>query len=103
MWYTLVYQLFKEFIMGAKNLFYFTAAALLDLKKTIESKVEALSDKGQSSVDELKTSIDKQIEKGKELDLEYKDRLKNELKQIIDELGIATKEDLEKLKKELQH
>ena len=41
-------------------------------------------------------------QKGKESDEKFKAELKSTLKEIIDELGLATKEDLEKLKEDLK-
>ena len=40
--------------------------------------------------------------KGKEEDDKFKEKLKSTLKEIIDELGLATKVDLEKLKEDLK-
>ena len=40
--------------------------------------------------------------KGKESDEKFKSELKSTLKEIIDELGLATKEDLQKLKEDLK-
>ena len=41
-------------------------------------------------------------QKGKESDEKFKAELKSTIKEIIDELGLATKEDLEKLKEDLK-
>ena len=41
-------------------------------------------------------------QKGKESDEKFKNELKSTLKEIIDELGLATKDDLAKLKEELK-
>ena len=40
--------------------------------------------------------------KGKEEEDKIKEQLKSALKEVIDELGLATKADLEKLKEDLQ-
>ena len=41
-------------------------------------------------------------QKGKDSDAKFKEELKATIKEIIDDLGLATKEDLEKLKEDLK-
>jgi len=72
------------------------------LKEKVEEELTKLEEKGKIKKDDAKSFLESLEKKGKAEDDKIKDNLKTILKEIIDELGIATKEDLEKLKEELK-
>lgn len=72
------------------------------LKEKVEEELTKLEEKGKIKKDDAKSFLESLEKKGKAEDDKIKDNLKKTLKEIIDELGIATKEDLEKLKEELK-
>jgi polyhydroxyalkanoate synthesis regulator phasin len=71
------------------------------LKEKVEGEIKKLEDEGKIKTSDAKSFLDSLKEKGEEEELQNKEKIKSILKEIIDELGIATKEDIEKLKKEL--
>jgi len=72
------------------------------IHEKIEEEVTKLEKKSKIKKDDAKSFLESLEEKGKEEDSKIKEHLKTTLKEIIDELGLATKNDLEKLKKELK-
>lgn len=72
------------------------------IHEKIEEEVTKLEKKGKIKKDDAKSFLESLEEKGKEEDSKIKEHLKTTLKEIIDELGLATKDDLEKLKEELK-
>ena len=75
------------------------AAALL--KERVEEEVAKLEERGKIKADDAKTLLDSIEQRGREEDEKMKQAFKDGLKEAIAELGIATKEDLEKLKEDL--
>jgi polyhydroxyalkanoate synthesis regulator phasin len=73
-----------------KELIFTGLGGALVLKEKIEDELKKLEEKGKLE------------QKGKESDEKFKAELKSTMKEIIDELGLATKEDLEKLKEDLK-
>lgn len=71
------------------------------LKEKMEEELKKLEEKGKLNTQDVKSFIESLEEKGKQSDEKFKEELKTTLKEIIEELGIATKEDLERVKKEL--
>ena len=74
----------------------------LVLKEKIEDELKKLEEKGKLDTKDVKSFLESLEQKGKESDEKFKAELKSTLKEIIDELGLATKEDLEKLKEDLK-
>ncbi|MFY9075158.1 hypothetical protein CRU99_06575 [Malaciobacter mytili] len=85
-----------------KELIYTSLGATSLIKDKIEEELKILEEKGKLNSSDIKTFIESLENKGKAQDEKFKEDLKNSLKEIIKELGLATKEDLEKLKKELK-
>ncbi|AXH14925.1 hypothetical protein [Malaciobacter mytili] len=85
-----------------KELIYTSLGATSLIKDKIEEELKILEEKGKLNSSDIKTFIDSLEKKGKAQDEKFKEDLKNSLKEIIKELGLATKEDLEKFKKELK-
>lgn len=72
------------------------------IHEKMEEEITKLEKKGKIKKDDAKSFLESLEEKGKEEDTKMKEHLKATLKEIINELGLATKDDLAKLKKELK-
>jgi polyhydroxyalkanoate synthesis regulator phasin len=85
-----------------KDLIYAGIGAASILKEKVEAEVKKLEDEGKLKTTDAKSFLESIEKKGKEEDDKFKEKLKSTLKEIIDELGLATKADLEKLKEDLK-
>jgi len=85
-----------------KELIFTGLGGALVLKEKIEDELKKLEEKGKLDTKDVKSFLESLEQKGKESDEKFKNELKSTLKEIIDELGLATKEDLQKLKEELK-
>jgi polyhydroxyalkanoate synthesis regulator phasin len=85
-----------------KELIFTGLGGALVLKEKIEDDLKKLEEKGKLDTKDVKSFLESLEQKGKESDEKFKNELKSTLKEIIDELGLATKEDLQKLKEELK-
>ena len=85
-----------------KELIFTGLGGALILKEKIEDELKKLEDKGKIDTKDVKSFLESLEQKGKESDEKFKTELKSTLKEIIDELGLATKDDLQKLKEELK-
>lgn len=72
------------------------------LKEKVEAEIKTLEEKGKIKTDDAKSFLESIEKKGKEEDERVKSEIKKALKEIIDELGLATKDDIAKLKEELK-
>ena len=85
-----------------KELIFTGLGGALVLKEKIEDELKKLEEKGKLDTKDVKSFLESLEQKGKESDEKFKAELKSALKEIIDELGLATKEDLQKLKEDLK-
>lgn len=85
-----------------KELIYTGLGAAVVFKEKVEDEVKKLEDQGKLKTDDAKSFLESIEQKGKEEEEKSKEKLKSILKEVIDELGVATKDDLEKLKQELK-
>ena len=85
-----------------KELIFTGLGGALVLKEKIEEELTKLEEKGKHDTKDVKSFLESLEQKGKESDEKFKAELKSTMKEIIDELGLATKEDLEKLKEDLK-
>ncbi len=85
-----------------KELLYTGLGAAVVFKEKVEEEVKKLEETGKIKTDDAKSFLDSIEKKGKEEDERIKEQFRSALKEVIDELGLATKEDIEKLKNELQ-
>jgi polyhydroxyalkanoate synthesis regulator phasin len=85
-----------------KEIFYTGMGATALLKEKVEEEIKKLEEKGKIKTDDAKSFLELIEQKGKEEDEKLQKKFKEMLKEIIDELGIATKEDIAKLKEERQ-
>lgn len=85
-----------------KELIYTGLGATALLKDKIEEELKKLEEKGKLDSSDIKTFVESLEKKGKEQDEKFKEEFKNSIKEVIKELGLVTKEDLEEFKKELK-
>lgn len=80
-----------------KDLFYAGLGGMLLVKEKVEAEVKKLEEKGKLSREDGENFLKELQKKGKESEAEFKKEIKEALKEAIDELGLVTKADLEKL------
>lgn len=85
-----------------ENVLYTALGASRMVRKNIKKELKSFEEKGLLKKDDVKSFIKKLEENGKVEDKKLKKEMKSMIKEIIDDLGIATKEDLSKLKDELK-
>jgi len=85
-----------------KDILYTGIGVASVLKEKVESEVKKLEEEGKLKATDAKSFLESIEDKGKEEEQKLKEHLKPMIKEIIDELGIATKEDIEKLKDHLK-
>ncbi|MFA6192813.1 MAG: hypothetical protein WC665_10750 [Sulfurimonas sp.] len=85
-----------------KDLLYTSIGAAVVLKEKVEAEVKKLEEQGKLKTTDAKSFMESIEAKGKEEELKFKEQLKSALKEVIDELGLATKADLQKLKEDLK-
>jgi polyhydroxyalkanoate synthesis regulator phasin len=83
-----------------KDILYTGFGGMMIVKEKIEQELQKLEEKGKLSKEDAKTFLDSLQKKGEESEAEFKEKIKEALKEVIDELGLATKEDIENLKKQ---
>jgi polyhydroxyalkanoate synthesis regulator phasin len=85
-----------------EKLFYTGLGVAATMKQKVESEIQELEKKGKIKTDDAQSFLESIEAKGKEEDQKLKQEIKKTLKEVIDELGLATKEDIQKLKEELK-
>ena len=85
-----------------KDLVYAGIGAAVVLKEKVEDEVKKLEEQGKLKKDDAKNFLDSIEKKGKDEEDKFKEQLKSALKEVVEELDIATKADLEKLKEDLK-
>jgi len=82
-----------------KDFIYTTLGAGLLAKEKIKEELEHLKSKGEESRKKANELLQKLEKRGKEEEQKLKAQIKEIVKEVIDEMGVATKEDLKNLKK----
>ena len=85
-----------------KDLLNIGLGSALLVKEKVEEELEKLAQKGKISKEEAKEIVEKVKEKAIKKEEEAKEKLKKMIKDILDELNIATKDDIEELKKKIE-
>ena len=85
-----------------KDLLYLGVGAASVMKERVESEVKKLEEQGKLKKDDAKSFLDSLEKKGHDEEQRIKEELKKSLKEVIDELGLATKADIEALKNSLK-
>ncbi len=85
-----------------KDLLYSGIGAAVVLKEKVEAELKKLEEEGKLKTTDAKSFMESIEQKGKDEEVRVKEQLKSALKEVIEELGLATKADLEKLKEDLK-
>jgi polyhydroxyalkanoate synthesis regulator phasin len=85
-----------------KELLYTGVGVAAVLKEKVEDEVKKLEEQGKLKTSDAKSFLESVEAKGKEEEEKFKEHLKPVIKDILDELGVATKEDINKLKEDLK-
>ncbi|WP_321368478.1 hypothetical protein [uncultured Desulfuromusa sp.] len=84
-----------------EQLFFAVLGGALAVKEKIETSNEEIKSWQEKSEETARTFFDEMAQRGEKEKEQFKDMVKDILKEIIAEMNLATKDDLEKLKKEL--
>ncbi len=82
----------------SKELLYTLLGGALLLKDRFSKEFEEILKKGEESKEDLKESATETIVKATQQKEHIESELKEKIKSIVDELGLATKDDIEELK-----
>jgi len=82
-----------------RDLLYLGIGGALLLKEKVESELQKLVERGKLSKEEAKKVLEEAKRKGEEEERKAKEELKRLLREVIEEIGVATKEDIEELKR----
>ncbi len=85
-----------------KELIFTGLGATAVIKDKVEDELKKLEEKGKIDSSDVKGFIESLEKKGQDEEERLKKHIKDSLKEAINELGLATKKDLEKLKKDLK-
>ncbi len=82
----------------SKEFLYTLLGGALLLKDRFSDQFDDILKKGEESKDDIKSTASEAFMKANEQKDEIESELKNKIKAIVDELGLATKEDIQELK-----
>jgi polyhydroxyalkanoate synthesis regulator phasin len=85
-----------------KDLIYIGLGGALLAKEKVEKELDELVEKGKLNKEEAQKLIDKAKSKGEEEEKAFKSKLKEALREVLDEMDLATKADIEALKNEVK-
>ena len=85
-----------------KEMIFTGLGGALLLKEKVEEELKTLEEKGKIKTDDAKSFLESLEQKGKDEDERIISKIKDMFKEVLDELGVATKADLEKLKEDLK-
>ena len=85
-----------------KEILFTGLGGALLLKERVEEELKTLQVKGKIKTSDAKSFLESLEQKGKDEDERIKAKIKDMFKEVLDELGVATKADLEKLKEDLK-
>jgi polyhydroxyalkanoate synthesis regulator phasin len=83
-----------------RDLLYIGLGGALLAKEKVEQELNELVEKGKLNKEEAQKLIDKAKAKGEEEEKEFKAKLKEAVREVLEEMDLATKADIEALKKE---
>ena len=81
-----------------KELLYTGMGGALLIKERVEEELKKLEEKGKLNADETKSFLENLKTRGENEETRLKEELKTAIKEVIEELGLATKKDIEALK-----
>ncbi|WP_295420469.1 hypothetical protein [Sulfurovum sp.] len=83
-----------------KDLIYIGLGGALLAKEKVEKELSELVEKGKLNKEEAQKLLDKAKAKGEEEEKEVKAKLKEAIREVLEEMDLATKADIEALRKE---
>jgi polyhydroxyalkanoate synthesis regulator phasin len=83
-----------------KEILYTGLGGAVLLKERVDEEIKKLEEKGKLSKEDADRFLEKLQARGEEEEEKFKSKIKEALKEVIDEMGLATKADIEALKKE---
>lgn len=86
-----------------KELFYLGIGTAMLAKEKIEEETKDLMERGKLSREEREEFIAKAKAKGMEEESDFQNKFKGMVKEVISEMGLATKEDIDELKELLKN
>ena len=84
-----------------KDLLHVGIGSVMVVKEKIEEELKTVQEKGKINSSDAKSFIESITQKGEEEDERVKAKIKEMLKEAIEELGLATKKDIEDLRSKL--
>lgn len=85
-----------------KELIYSGMGAAVVIRQKVEDEIKTLEKNGKIKKTDAKEFLKSLEQKGKSEDKKIKKQIKGIIKEVINELDLVTKKDLEKLKEELK-
>jgi len=84
-----------------EHIFYAFVGGMLNLRDRLEEQKSEMKEAYERNEESARTFVDDLAKRGQEEKAELRASLTEMLKEVIDELGLATKEDIAELKKDL--
>ncbi len=84
-----------------KELLYKALGVMLLIKDKFSDEFNEIFEKANASKEDILKTVDEVQSKAEEEKSQMEDRLKEKIRSVIDEMGLATKEDIAELKKML--
>ena len=81
-----------------KEMIYTGIGGAMLMKERVDEEMKRLEEKGKLSKEDAQQFLDDLKTRGEEEESKLKAQIKEAVKEVIEELGLATKEDIEKLK-----
>lgn len=78
-----------------KELMYTGLGGALLFKERVEEELKKLEEKGKISTSDTKSFLESLKTKGENEEMRLKEEIKTAIKEVIEELGLATKKDIE--------
>lgn len=86
-----------------EQLFYIAIGGALSMKEKLEKNSEEISKWQHEAEDNARKFLDELAQRGEQEKDQFRQMLKDQIKEVIRELDLVTKEDLAQLKKDLDH
>jgi len=86
-----------------KDLFYLGLGTAMIAKEKFEEEAKDLIEKGKVSKEDQDAFVEKAKARAKEEEKEFQVKFKSVVKDVISEMGLATKEDIDELKELLKN
>ena len=82
-----------------KELLYKALGVMLLIKDKFSDEFNEIFEKADASKEDILKTVDEVQNKAEEEKSQMEDKLKEKIRSVIDEMGLATKDDIEELKK----